>query len=61
MKTIASLIAMIALGLTVVPSLLVFSGTIDIELHKTLMLIGCILWFIAAPVWFRKARQENEG
>lgn len=56
MKKIMAVIAIVALGLTVVPSLLVFNGMIEIDLHKKLMLTGTVLWFISAPVWFRKKR-----
>jgi hypothetical protein len=56
MKMIMAVVAIVALGLTVVPSLLVFNGMMDIDLHKKLMLAGTVLWFIAAPIWFRKKR-----
>lgn len=56
MKMIMAVVAIVALGLTVVPSLLVFNGMIEIDLHKKLMLLGTVLWFIAAPVWFRRKR-----
>lgn len=51
-----AVVAIVALGLTVVPSLLVFNGMMEIDLHKKLMLAGTVLWFIAAPIWFRKKR-----
>ena len=56
MKTIASVIAILALGLTVIPSILVFNEVIDIGLHKKLMAAGAVLWFVSAPLWFRKKR-----
>lgn len=52
-----SVLAIGALGLTLIPSLFVFTGDINLDLHKKLMTIGTILWFIAAPIWFRKERQ----
>jgi hypothetical protein len=61
MKNIMSILACIGLGLTAFPSILVFTGTIDLLLHKQLMISGTILWFIAAPIWFRKAREESKG
>jgi hypothetical protein len=56
MKTVASFIAILALCLTVIPSILVFNEVIDISLHKKLMAIGAVLWFVSAPVWFRRKR-----
>lgn len=39
----------LGLILTLGPSLMVFSGTIDFPTHKTLMLVGTVLWFFSRP------------
>jgi len=54
MKTICKGISYIGLLLTVVPSILVFSGSIELDTHKTMMLIGMVIWFVAAPFWVKK-------
>ena len=54
MKTLMSIVAVAALGLTLIPSILVFRGSIDLALHKHLMTAGTLLWFVSAPIWFRK-------
>lgn len=54
MKIILITIAMIGLILTIVPSILVFTNTIEITTHKNIMLVGTILWFITAPLWMGK-------
>lgn len=59
MKLLASIFAVLALCLTVVPSILVFYGTIENDLNKKLMMAGTLLWFVAAPIWFRKDRGEK--
>lgn len=56
MKALMSILAIIALGLTVIPSILVFNEAITLDLHKKLMTAGTLLWFVAAPLWFRKAK-----
>jgi hypothetical protein len=56
MKTLMSIIAIIALGLTIIPAILLFNGVIDADLHKKLMAVGAILWFLSAPIWFRKKK-----
>jgi hypothetical protein len=56
MKLLASILAVIALCLTVIPSILVFNNAIEFDLHKKLMAAGTILWFLTAPLWFRKGR-----
>lgn len=45
------IVGIAALGLTLIPSILVFSGVIPLETHYTLMLIGTITWLLTAPFW----------
>jgi len=41
----------VGLGLTVVPALFVFSGTLTWRAHATLMAVGAVVWFATAPFW----------
>jgi len=54
MKTILKILSFIGLILTVVPSFMVFSGSITLDMHKWLMLIGTLVWFFTAPFWMNK-------
>ena len=54
MTLLLKILSVIGLLLTIVPAFLVFSGSMTIELHYTLMLIGTILWFATAPFWMLK-------
>ena len=54
MKILLSSLAIIGLLATVVPSILVFLGTIDPGIHKTVMLAGMVLWFVTAPFSMKK-------
>ena len=54
MKAIYKAASFSALALTIVPSMLVFSGVIDNSTNKWLMLTGVVLWFISAPAWIGK-------
>lgn len=45
------IVGIAALGLTLIPSILVFSGAIPLETHYTLMLIGTVTWLVTAPFW----------
>lgn len=56
MTAILKIISLIGLLLTIVPAFLVFSGTIALEVHYTLMLFGTILWFGSAPFWMLKKK-----
>ncbi len=53
MKTLLKVLSFIALGLTVVPAFLVFSGTITFGTHAVLMFVGTLLWFGTAPLWMK--------
>ena len=57
MKKLMAILAVLGLGLTAIPSLLVFIGDITPDLNKKLMTAGAIIWFATAPVWFRNAKR----
>jgi hypothetical protein len=59
MKIILILISLVGLILTILPSLLVFTGRIEFSTHKDLMLLGTILWFISAPFWLNKSKSSE--
>jgi len=54
MKTILKILSALGLIMTLVPSFLVFSGVITLDMNKWLMLLGTILWFVTAPFWMDK-------
>ena len=58
MMTILKIISWSGLLLTIAPSFFVFSGTIQIEQHYTLMLIGAVVWFASAPFWMLRKKQS---
>jgi hypothetical protein len=56
MRTALKLISFVGLGLTVVPSFLVFAGRITWDTHAALMLVGTVLWYASAPFWMRQTK-----
>jgi hypothetical protein len=60
MQTVLKAISFIGLGLTIVPSLLVLSGSIGMELNKSLMMVGTVLWFGTVIFWMNKNKQRNQ-
>lgn len=54
MRTILKILSFIGLGLTILPSVLVLTRTIDMELNKTLMMVGTLLWFGTVVFWINK-------
>ena len=57
MRSLLKLISFAGLGLTVVPSFLVFAGRIAWATHAALMLVGTVLWFASAPFWMLEPRR----
>jgi len=56
MRTALKLISFAGLGLTVVPSFLVFVGRITWDTHAALMLVGTVLWSASAPFWMLETK-----
>ena len=54
MQILLKLLSFLGLGLTIVPSFLVFAGTISHDSHIDMMGIGMVLWFATAPFWINK-------
>ncbi|WP_215226628.1 hypothetical protein [Echinicola shivajiensis] len=59
MNNIYKIISFIALGLNIVPSFLVFSGSITADLCKILMFVGTVVWFLTAPKWMNKKQEAQ--
>jgi hypothetical protein len=53
MKNLLRIVSWLGLGLTLVPSILVFAGQIEASTHKWLMLLGLLLWFGGAGLRHR--------
>jgi hypothetical protein len=60
MTSVLKLLSLLGLVLTVVPSVLVFLGVITLDVNKTVMLLGTLLWFLTAPFWMHKKRVNPE-
>ena len=60
MNYLLKIISFTGLGLTIIPSLLVLAGQIDIDLNKNLMIVGTVLWFATVPFWINKNKEDVE-
>jgi hypothetical protein len=49
MKKAAKILGVLALGLTIVPPILYAIQSLGEPAMKTMMLGGCVLWFVTAP------------
>jgi len=43
---------------TIIPSLLVFFGYMDLQVNKNIMVISMVIWFLTAPFWINKKEEE---
>ncbi len=59
MKSITlKIISYLALAGTIIPSLMVFFGDMDLQLNKNIMVISMIIWFVTAPLWINNKADE---
>ena len=54
MQLITRIVSLIALGLVVVPCLLLLTGSVGLDAVRLAALAGTIGWFIATPVWISR-------
>ncbi len=60
MTLIAKIISYLGLGLTLIPSILLLSKGEGIR-YQILAVIGMVLWFVSAPFWVNKTKEEEMG
>ncbi len=51
MSKFAKLASFASLGLVIIPSLLYFAGSLELDAMKWAILVGTACWFIAATLW----------
>ena len=56
-KTITKLVGALALALTLVPPILNATDKLGDAAMKGAMLVGCILWFVSAPMFMKESRE----
>jgi len=59
MKYFYIILAIAGLSLVLVPSLLLYFGTIEAEQMKNYMFVGTLLWFSGAIPWLGKKKTQN--
>ena len=59
MKTPAIVVSVVALAVTIMPSVLYFAGTINHDAVRWIALGGTIGWFVATPLWMGLPRDDS--
>ncbi|MBT4482813.1 MAG: hypothetical protein HOC71_03945 [Candidatus Latescibacteria bacterium] len=60
MRKVAIILALTGLGLTVIPSIFVFYGSLAWRLHTQLMFAGMVIWFVMAPFVMKKNKSHED-
>jgi hypothetical protein len=58
MRILLQIISAIALAMTVLPSLVYFSGSVKLETVKWIMIVASVVWFAVTPFWMDKKEQS---
>ena len=59
MTTLLKVISFIGLGLSIIPSLLVFAGHLEMQTNLRLMVVGMLLWFGSAVFWIKPDQHSD--
>lgn len=61
MKILLKTGSFLGLALTIVPSLIFFTGDLELSQMKVYMGIGMVLWFVTAPFWINKSSKSEQA
>jgi hypothetical protein len=54
MRIALQIVSLVALGVVVLPSIVYFSGNMELDRVKWLLLLATIVWFVVTPFWMGK-------
>ncbi len=58
MRLVLQIISWIALAMTVLPSVVYFSGNMELDRVKWLLILASVVWFVVTPFWMGKKEQS---
>ena len=58
MRLVLQIISWIALAMTVLPSVVYFSGNMELDRVKWLLIFASVVWFVVTPFWMGKKEQS---
>ena len=61
MKILLIIISCVGLAMSIVPSVLVFLGKMDMQTNTTLMAFGMVLWFGTSPFWINSKTDKDNA
>ncbi|MEX0326774.1 MAG: hypothetical protein AB3N33_11875 [Puniceicoccaceae bacterium] len=61
MELVLKILGRVGLALTVLPSILFLTGTLQLGTVKLVMIIGTVLWLVAAPMVQKLNKEHPAG
>ena len=61
MNVLMRLISLLALAATIIPCMLYFAALIDLVAVQWAAFVGTLAWFITAPLWMGRPKNQNEN
>ncbi|MEX0330715.1 MAG: hypothetical protein AB3N64_04765 [Puniceicoccaceae bacterium] len=61
MEPVLKILGRVGLALTILPSILFLTGTLQLATVKIVMLIGTVLWLVAAPMVQKLNKEATTG
>ena len=61
MRISLQVISLLALIMTVVPSVLFLAGSVELDRVKLIMLVSTVVWFAVTPFWMNKKEKGTGG
>ena len=58
MRLVLQIISCLALAMTVLPSIVYFSGNMELDRVKLLLLVASVVWFAATPFWMDRKKES---
>jgi len=58
MRLVLQVISWIALAMTVLPSVAYFSGNMELDRVKWLLVLATVVWFATTPFWMDKKEES---
>jgi hypothetical protein len=60
MRRVLQVVSWIALGATILPSVVFLANQLTLDQTKWVMLAATVVWFVVTPLWMGRVSQEHD-
>jgi len=61
MQRVLAVVSIVSLAAVILPAVAYLANWLEKDAMITVMLVGTIAWFVAAPLWMRRSPAESPG